>query len=359
MHGRRRAGLRRENLIIMVSFDFSPTLGGVQSHIYNVSRELIKSGHLVYVVTRELPGIPRVEDIDGIRVFRIACAGKGLGLLRTWGMLVKAFGLFRRARVVCAHDYFTMAGWLLPIRLLLPLKHFSVTFHGYEGLAHPRLRTVLARRFARLLANSSMHVGHFIQKWYGTKPDTVTYGGVPEVYTCSSKLAAAVFVGRLQHDNCVDLYLHGLWVARDRYGLSIPCIIIGDGELSQYAKEFVRRHGLRGVRFLGQTPNAYEYFRSARVAFAGGYLSVLEALKSGCEVICAYRPGIKQDYFGMMPCVGGLWLAPDAESIATALYRIIVLSETRSTNPLISKWVQSQTWSWVTSEYLRMWGVHS
>jgi glycosyltransferase involved in cell wall biosynthesis len=57
--------------VCMLSNEFPPSIGGVQTHVYELSRALVAQGHAVHVVTRlREPGLPRNEDLEGIEVHR-------------------------------------------------------------------------------------------------------------------------------------------------------------------------------------------------------------------------------------------------------------------------------------------------
>jgi len=58
--------------IAQVSPWFSPHLGGVESHVRSLSRELAARGHQVTVVTsRHDPSLPPEESLDGFRIVRV------------------------------------------------------------------------------------------------------------------------------------------------------------------------------------------------------------------------------------------------------------------------------------------------
>ena len=58
--------------IAQVSPWFFPHLGGVESHVRSVSRELAARGHQVTVVTSQHdPSLPSEETLDGFRVLRV------------------------------------------------------------------------------------------------------------------------------------------------------------------------------------------------------------------------------------------------------------------------------------------------
>jgi glycosyltransferase involved in cell wall biosynthesis len=59
--------------ICLVNALFHPFSGGVEKHMYELSRELVRQGVDVTVVTARLRGTPAYEEIDGVRVHRIPC----------------------------------------------------------------------------------------------------------------------------------------------------------------------------------------------------------------------------------------------------------------------------------------------
>ena len=59
--------------ICLVNALFHPFSGGVEKHMYELSRELVKQGVDVTVVTARLSGLPAFEEIDGVKVHRVPC----------------------------------------------------------------------------------------------------------------------------------------------------------------------------------------------------------------------------------------------------------------------------------------------
>jgi glycosyltransferase involved in cell wall biosynthesis len=63
--------------ILMPSIYFPPRVGGIESHVYYLSRELARRGHSVGVVTtRTEKNSPWKENMDGIEVTRLPSFGK-------------------------------------------------------------------------------------------------------------------------------------------------------------------------------------------------------------------------------------------------------------------------------------------
>jgi glycogen synthase len=59
--------------ICLVNALFHPFSGGVEKHMYELSRELVRQGVDVTVVTARLRGTPAYEEIDGVKVHRVPC----------------------------------------------------------------------------------------------------------------------------------------------------------------------------------------------------------------------------------------------------------------------------------------------
>jgi|SRR5271157_552542 len=59
--------------ICLVNALFHPFSGGVEKHMYELSRELVKQGVDVAVVTARIEGTPAYEELDGVKVYRVPC----------------------------------------------------------------------------------------------------------------------------------------------------------------------------------------------------------------------------------------------------------------------------------------------
>jgi len=59
--------------ICLVNALFYPFSGGVEKHMYELSRELVRQGVDVTVATAKLKGTAAYEEIDGVKVHRVPC----------------------------------------------------------------------------------------------------------------------------------------------------------------------------------------------------------------------------------------------------------------------------------------------
>ncbi len=63
-------GDERPLRICQTHFAFYPTTGGVESHLLDLSAELVEAGHTVFALVGSLPDAPATEEISGIQVVR-------------------------------------------------------------------------------------------------------------------------------------------------------------------------------------------------------------------------------------------------------------------------------------------------
>mgnify|MGYP001566320300 FL=1 len=140
--------------ILMLSRYKWPRVGGVEKHMYMVSKILESRGYEIKYLTEDEVGRDKWE---------------------IWRNIWKYKELFDWADVVHIHDVFF---WILFLRIFYWKKKFFMTFHGYEGSDAPKLKQILWHRLAAFMTNGNICIGDFHVKWYGVKPDFISYGAV-------------------------------------------------------------------------------------------------------------------------------------------------------------------------------------
>lgn len=134
--------------VIMLSWEYPPdVVGGLARHVYGLSRELVRQGHQVYVLTRVVPGLPAEATEDGVRVrrvvpyfqepydFRLWVSHLNFALLEAGVDLLRSLG--GRA-ILHAHDWLTaFAAKGLKNLFRVPLvSTIHATEHGRNGGIH-------------------------------------------------------------------------------------------------------------------------------------------------------------------------------------------------------------------------------
>lgn len=329
--------------VLFVSRLYWPHIGGVERHVEEIGRRLKVKGKSVTVVTtkyrRELK---ENEKRGGVEIIRFRQPKiKYFGLVYTWLWLLRNISLIKQSDIVHVHDVFI---WYLPFRILFPKKVVYTTFHGWEGEYPIPGKNVFLKKIASGLSDKTIAVGEYIEKYYGIKPDLVTYGATELPKTASEKGKSVVYLGRLDKDTGLLVFLKLLKKLR---GYKVD--FCGEGELRKECEKLGRVHG-----FINPKP----FLAKAYFCFAGGYLSILEAMAHKCLVVTAYDNSLKKDYFKMTPFSKWIICEGDAERLAE---KISLYAEKKEmTTPLIDEgynWIKEQTWDELTGQYLALWGI--
>lgn len=344
--------------VLFVAPNYYPHIGGVERHVREVSRELEKDGHLVTILVPKHDDSYRDYEREGnVEVIRLRRPrSRIVASLRRRCQILRRLDLFLRADVIHFHDFATMWRYGRFLRPFLKAmgKKIYITFHGWEGDVPPRTKVVARRRRLARLVDGNICVGHFIEKWYGTRADVVTYGGVHRAPSAGSMGDHVVFVGRLAPDTGIDFYLDA-WdrIHRDNPGLRL--LLCGDGVLREDLERFVRERGIRGVEFLGFVDDPETHVKDARVVFTSGYLGILEAFSWRKPVVAAYDNELKKDYLEMMPGSREMmWVAHDGREVARCFAEALH-DEVKRENAF--RYSLENSWEKVKEDYYRLWGV--
>lgn len=126
--------------ILTLSYEFPPLGGGGSKVVYGLSREFVRMGHDVDVVTMAYRGLERYEEIDGIRVHRVPCIRGSVDICHTHELasyMVRALPFVKRLGKVSQYDLIH-CHFILPDGLvgLFARKHLdiplAVTAHGSD-----------------------------------------------------------------------------------------------------------------------------------------------------------------------------------------------------------------------------------
>ena len=365
--------------VLFLTRRFYPEIGGVEKHVLEVSKELIKRGHEVNVITESPASNYHSGDqsdtysinsnkavkstqtgnseLKKIRVLRLNFGKDNtFKKFRIWLSLLRHAGTIKQSNVIHCHDVFF---WYMPFRFLFPSKKVFTTFHGHETKFPPTIKAKLVRKISEKLSYGNICIGDFIKKWYGTKPDYVTYGGVDVKEIRNSKLEIRdklkiknsklkiLLIGRLEEDNGAKIYLEVLELLKKRC-ISYKLTICGDGK-------FRSRFGKYGVN-KGFAHNLNKYIDRADFIFASSYLSIFEALFRGKNVLSVYQNELKEDYLKLSPFKQFIMISGDSEALFDQLMSVVSGKSQpykRIENAQI--WAEKQTWSHVADIYLKLW----
>jgi glycosyltransferase involved in cell wall biosynthesis len=324
--------------ILVITPSYDPKLGGVEKHVWHTSQELKKRGFQLTILTQRFANLPAKEVKEGITIHRLVYPrARFLGLLVIWWRLfVDYWQLIDRADIIHIHDVFI---WYLPVRLLFWRKKIVTTFHGWEGIFPVPWKNIFIRQIGALLSSKTVAIGQYLEKYYRFKADEIIYGGVTVPRNLLKKANVLLYVGRLSYDTGLPVLLQAL-TAGAWPGKVIFC---GDGLLREAAEQVGEVKG-----FVDPAP----YLKQAKIVFAGGYLSILEALAYRCAVVAAEKNPLKKDYYLMSPFATWLTVVNTPEDLAGYLKSALAGNlHRRDQIDQAFTWVKTQTWQKVADVY--------
>lgn len=295
--------------VLFLTRCFDPHVGGVEKHVKEVSKSLIKKGYNVTILTEKYDkSLKDEERIDEIKIVRFSYPHiKLIGLKFIWWKLFLNIKLIRDADIIHIHDVFI---WYLPFRILFPFKKVVTTIHGLEWDRPLDKLSLWQKKLAVKFSNKSVGIGKFLEKYLKVKFDLVSYGGDTVIHITVSKVENRyVYVGRLEKNTGLLKLLDFL---RDKkYSIDF----CGDGELRQECSKYGLVHG-----FCDPIP----FLKKAEYCVPGGYLAALEALSYNCKLKLFWDGKVKEDYWKISPFV-----KKDVKS-----------------------WAKTQTWEKLANEYI-------
>ncbi|MDA4123741.1 MAG: glycosyltransferase family 4 protein [Thaumarchaeota archaeon] len=340
--------------VLVVSSSFYPKIDGSTRCVYDHARRLASSGDDVYLATRGMPGIPRSETIEGIKVRRSSYSFRETSLPNKAALIVEQminiFRLQRKFRFSVIHVHGYVSGLAaLPSKYLFRVP-VVITTHGTEFL-WPRdlwwrtpnqlkLELIFERFVLKncdIVIAQSEGVERYMIELYGSGIKgkiRIVPTGVDQtkfVAVARTRLSKQVlFVGALSEIKGVSCLLSAFALAHDKYPSS-RLRLVGSGPMAKKYKDWVReRHLESSVDFVGpvrdDTKLLSMYEGSDIVVLpsnVGGPVSctIMEGLSCGRAVISTDVPGGIPDILG--GGVGLLMRRGDEAQLASMLEELM------------------------------------
>jgi glycosyltransferase involved in cell wall biosynthesis len=262
--------------IIQVVHAFPPDIGGIEAHVYNLSKELAKKGHEVTVVTTRTKGAKNDETVDGVRILRQT----SLRLPMFSSVRIVPFQPLRLALmdadVYHSHGYGSAQPFFTSLAAFIKRKPFVFTLHGYPKLKgaagiFKKLYTNLpARVFLRIarkvITVTSATVPDIEKEAVKEKIVTIPNGVDFRQFKCKAKLSAlktnvVLYVGRLDAYKGIDTLVQAFAEVKSRVPDAKLRIIGRDegvrGSLEKLASKLRVEVEFKEV-LPGEMPNFYE-----------------------------------------------------------------------------------------------------
>ncbi len=320
---------------------FPPEVGGLESHVFYLCRELAARGHRVTIVTsRSLPGLPSHEVMEGVEVWRmwmpsrdpVGWAAFGLG------SIPRVRALAGTADVLHAQDIASVLPAMAARRVRgAPIVTTYHTSHFLKRASsrfwRPVFRRFLAAADHNLAASVEIaEVAEAIAPGVRVEPlangvETSFFRRVaPALPHPEGERRRLVVPRRLFAKNGVEYFLRALPAIAAR--VDVEALVVGDGPERGRLERLAGELGVSGrVRFLGARPNAEmpALLSSAEVAV---FPSLMEATSVAALECMACELPVAASYVGGLPElvddeVGGLFRPADPEDLARVVVALL------------------------------------
>lgn len=344
----------------MLSWEYPPRIiGGLARVVWALSRELVKTGCEVHVVTADHPGQPEHEIADGVHIHRVKTQTDTTPDFITWvnrlnfGMLQYAMQIHRQTPfdIIHAHDWMvTDAAWVMKSGFGVP---FVATMHATEagrmhGIHNEMQRYIhqmewrLTFEAWEVIVNSNSMQEELRNSFNMPADKTVIIpnGTNPEVFDFEfdgrpmrSKYAReheqiVLFVGRMVREKGVHVMLESATrILSERPGTQF--LLVGTGYYLEDLKRQAWQLGIgENVHFLGYVGDA-ELLQLYKIADAVCIPSLYEPFGIvALEGMAAQVPVVTSDVGGLKDFVenmvtGVTTYAGDSGSLAWGLLQVL------------------------------------
>jgi glycosyltransferase involved in cell wall biosynthesis len=275
--------------IALLTNRYSPSVGGIESHVQALANALARRGHEVTVLTHRLnPSDPKHETVGRITVRRFAVPVRSEHFKVSPALGKYLYTHANEFDVIHAHGYQDSPALVATLTTRTPLV-FSPHYHSHSDSklrerVHTAYRSAARKVFERsaavlcvssaeeaLLAERFPSVGDRTRV-ISNGVDIATFAEAPVRPELSGKRSVLV-AGRLTDYKQIDKVIEAMIFLRKNYVLNV----IGDGPARSELERLARTLGLeRSVRFLGHV-SPEEFATQMRSAAAFVSLSTLEA----------------------------------------------------------------------------------
>lgn len=334
--------------ILFLSRRFYPCIGGVEKHVLEISKLLVKKGHKIIILTEERCVGTKINLKNTKIIYLPKFKSSKTKKIKIWIWLWSNRNLILSSDIIHCHDVFF---WYIPFAFIYPLKPVFTTFHGYEN--YPiTLKTKVIRKISEKLSWGNICVGDFIPKWYGTKADYVIHGAVKSRnYKKQNSLKKqtitnALFVGRLDDQTNIIEYSKTLDLVRKNYP-DFKAYAIGEGPY---------RNKISNMKILGPKLYPEKHIPKFDIIFASRYLSILEALVCSKPVFAFYSDPVKEDYLRLSTFKDYIYIEKSPIKMAKLIVKYI-------RNPSLNsqkikkgyEFANQQNWQKIVEIYLKLW----
>lgn len=311
--------MKRDLKIGIVTEYYYPTLGGIQEHVYHFSKEALRCGNTVHIITSNVIGADLGYDVynAGVKVIRI---GYSLPIVsnNSIGRISLAPNIGKKLKDLLATENYDVLHIHSPLHPVLPILALSRsntttigTFHTnfersvFFTIFKPLLKMGI-NRLDGMIAVSETAITTLQNYLHPEKEFRIIPNGVDtEMFSPYAKKMSwlsddrinLLFVGRMEPRNGLDRLLKAFIYVRDKGISKVRIIAIGDGPLRKIYQDMIPEKYREDVIFTGALNGGRpEYFASSHIlcfpaTIASFGITLLEGCAAGLPFIATRRAG--------------------------------------------------------------------
>jgi len=352
---------------IAITPSYPPIIGGVEKHVFEVHSQLKQLGlkGLIIVLKNRPPETIISKDVVWIKPRKIwGLVPKTTRLVLVWNVMCLI--IKNKPKAIHFHDL-TISPFISILKFFNLLQKSYVTFHGWEGVYPPRKDIVKKRQHIASQVKGSMAIGAFIEKWYGTNSNIISYGGthVNLSQNCESNHVLSknplklAYFGRLEADTgLLEVIKAIIQYFKNQPDNQLDFSIYGNGTLKNQIEDLILNNDTLNIEMLPAVPNPSSLYTNYDVIIASGYLTIIEALAVERIVIAYYNNPIREDYLKMHPAAKSMNIVSNANDISKVFQTFDddINKITQLARPGW-EWAKKQTWEALAKDYLQLWAT--
>jgi glycosyltransferase involved in cell wall biosynthesis len=305
--------------VLQVAPYFHPHIGGVESHVLDLSRELVRLGFRIEVVTSMYERMKDRESVRGLDVVRLKPAAIWWKTPVTFKL--KSYVSSSDADIVHAHSPPPLDSYFVARACRASKKPFVITYHcdlEIPGVLGPFVVWIYERTFGSYTVSSSDKIIVTTGTYAATSRSVWNYvpvvipnavdsnmfnpsvggTGIRKRHNIASDEKVVLFVGRLVSHKGIEHLLDAARLVPD-----VKFIIVGGGE---FADDLRMRHSHESegnVIFAGRVPysDLPKYYAACDVSVLPSVsrleafgIAALEGMSSGKPVVVSDIPGVRE-----------------------------------------------------------------
>ncbi|MEK4761280.1 glycosyltransferase family 4 protein [Viridibacillus sp. FSL E2-0187] len=286
------------------------TVGGAQSHVLSLTKQLCLDGHEVIIMTSQGQLIEEAKNEKSAKIIQLRHLRRNISMMNDYRAFLELRFYLQQIgpELVALHSSKAgVLGRLAAFSLKIPTVF---TAHGWaftEGvqplkkLLYKHIEKILAPRTTKIIAVSNYDQELAVQKKVVSKNKITTiHNGIQSNDKQShfhNNVPKIVMVSRFEKPKRQDLLIEVLSTMKE---LEWSLELIGDGVELANVKDLVKHKGLsHRVRFLGVRNDIENQVQDADIFvllsnFEGLPISILEAMRAGLPVIASDVGGVAE-----------------------------------------------------------------